>query len=94
MPTWQERQAAIVGRVLKREQDQHADAEKMQQALVACWEFPPFQLLVKLLDLRFDPEINLLLDEPRRQLAAEYWQLRRKMEQDYAKARERAQHAQ
>lgn len=80
MPTWIERQKERYDKVITKDLEQHQDAIKLKESLAACWKYPPFQVLLTMLDMHFDPERNLNGDEYQRRMAADYWKLRREME--------------
>lgn len=86
MPTWLERQRKKAAeRILKKDADQHVEAKQIFEAIGALWRYAPFQILITLLDKRFDPERYLIGgDEQQRRMAADYWKLRREMEHKYA----------
>ncbi len=86
MPTWLERQRKkSAARILKKEAEQHVEGQHITGALGALWRNPSFQVLITLLDKRFDPERYLISgDEYQRRMAADYWKLRREMEHKYA----------
>jgi len=81
MPTWLERQRQRADAILKKDVEQHDEAEKMDLALRTLWQIPAFMVLLTLLDRRFDPERYLVHgDEHERRMAADYWKIRREME--------------